>query len=36
MRQAGVVHAQRPGADDAATLRSIKFATGDFLSVAVY
>lgn len=36
MRQVGVVHSTIPGNDDAATLRSLKFQTGDFLSVAIY
>jgi histone deacetylase complex subunit SAP18 len=36
MRQAGVVHSSRPGADDAASLRALKFQTGDFLCAAVY
>lgn len=36
MRQVGVVHSSRPGADDDAALRALKFQTGDLLSVAIY
>jgi histone deacetylase complex subunit SAP18 len=35
MRNVGVVHATRPSNDDDATLRDLKFQTGDYMSVAV-
>lgn len=36
MRQVGVVHSSRPGPDDKAALRQLKFQIGDFLSVSIY
>ena len=36
MRQVGVVHSTRRGREDEVSLRSLKFQTGDFLSVAIY
>ncbi len=35
MRPIGGVHASRPSADDSATLRAVKFQTGDYLSVGI-
>jgi histone deacetylase complex subunit SAP18 len=35
MRNVGVLHATRPSNDDNATLRDLKFQTGDYLSIAV-
>jgi histone deacetylase complex subunit SAP18 len=35
MRNVGVVHSTRPSNDDDATLRELKFQTGDYLAVAI-
>jgi len=36
LRHVGAVNSQRPGPDDAMTLRSVNFEIGDYLSLSIY